>query len=155
MKTTYKEIETGIIQRTDIDGDTTTSYRPVKIGDTRTDTDSEGNETTVDLWQEALDSGNEVLLLTDDDKAKALAKQQLQELKAQVSKEKMKGVLFGSVMCSATAKDQFGLASIENRIKAGMEFNFYFENGSTLILNVDNVDAFEQVWYPFRMQFFP
>jgi hypothetical protein len=105
---------------------------------------------------ESLDlDGMEVEYLTNEDKAATLAEQELRELKAQHKKDKMIGVEFDGVMCSATAKDQFGLSSIEGRIRAGMEFNFYFENGNTLVLNAGNVDAFEQVWYPFRMSFFP
>lgn len=77
------------------------------------------------------------------------------EVRTNQSKEKMIGVKFNNVMCSATSKDQFGLSSIEGRIRSGMKFNFYFQNGNKLILNSDNIDAFEKVWFPFRMKFFP
>lgn len=80
MITIYKEIESGLIQRTDVDGDTTTSYSPVRVGDNRTDTDSEGNETTVDLWQEALDAG--AVMLSDESKAATLAESNRQAAKA-------------------------------------------------------------------------
>ena len=67
MIITYKEIETGVIQRTDINGNTTTSYRPI-------------TEANTDKWQEALDAG--AVMLSDEDKAATLAEQTRQSAKA-------------------------------------------------------------------------
>lgn len=152
MNTTYKEIETGVMQRTDVDGETTTSYMPFKQGDTRTDIDDEENETVVDLWQEALDAG--AVLLSDEDKAATLAEQAAQLAKVEASAAKLSGVEFEGVMCSATAEDQHGLADIEAVVRAGMAINFHFENGAKLVLTTDNIDAFRAVWFPFRLSFF-
>lgn len=145
---TYTEIESGVMNWREGD----TIGRSFNNGDTRTDTDDEGVETIVDLWQEALDAG--AVMLSDEQKAATLAEQQAQALKAQHAKDKMIGVEFDGVMCSATFKDQVGLSSVESRIKAGLTLNFEFENGNVVNLNADNVDAFEAVWFPFRMSFF-
>lgn len=151
MITTYKEIETDVMQRTDIDGETTTSYMPFKQGDTRPDIDDE-NETVVDLWQEALDAG--AVLLSDEEKAAKLAEQAAQLAKIEDAAAKLVGVEFDGVMCSATAEDQHGLADIEAVVRAGMAINFHFENGTKLALATDNIDAFRAVWFPFRLSFF-
>jgi len=65
------------------------------------------------------------------------------------------GIEFQGVMCSATAEDQWGLASIESVVLAGMPVNFKFANGNSLVLNQDNWAAFRNVWLPFRASFFP
>jgi len=83
-----------------------------------------------------------------------VAEREKREAEARQSIDKMTGVKFDGVMCSATAKDQFGLASLESRIRQGMEFNFVFENDEKLRITPDNIDAFEAVWFPFRMSFF-
>lgn len=67
---------------------------------------------------------------------------------------KYTGVEFNGVMCSATAEDMWGLASIRAWIAAGNSANFYFENGNKLKLTADNIDEFEAVWLPFRQAFF-
>lgn len=72
-----------------------------------------------------------------------------------VREQKLAGVLFNGVMCSATADDMFGLASIKPYVKAGMSINYYFDNGNSLLITPDNIDAFEAVWFPFRQSFFP
>lgn len=71
---------------------------------------------------------------------------------------KLVGVLFQGVMCSATAADQSGLAAVLLAIQLqGSEFRptrFYFENGNTLVITLQNYQAFTSVWLPFRQSFF-
>lgn len=71
---------------------------------------------------------------------------------------KLVGVLFQGVMCSATAADQNGLASVLLAIQLqGAAFQptrFYFENGNTLVISLANYEAFIAVWLPFRQSFF-
>lgn len=82
-----------------------------------------------------------------------------EELDAQakevVREQKLTGVLFDGVMCSATADDMFGLASIKPYVKQGVSINYYFDNGNSLLITPENIDAFEAVWFPFRQSFFP
>lgn len=68
--------------------------------------------------------------------------------------KKMQGVEFEGVMCSATAEDMWGLASVKDFVTAGNSVKFYFENGSVLTLTPENMAAFEAVWVPFRQRFF-
>lgn len=71
---------------------------------------------------------------------------------------KMVGVEFEGVMCSATEKDQNGLAAVLMAIQfQGATFKptrFFFENGNTLILSLSNYESFASVWLPFRQSFF-
>lgn len=67
---------------------------------------------------------------------------------------KLQGIEFEGVMCSATKADYWGLGVAFETIKAGLSTNWNFENGSTLLLTPDNIDAFKAVWLPFRMSFF-
>lgn len=71
---------------------------------------------------------------------------------------KMVGVEFEGVMCSATEKDQNGLAAVLMAIQLkGSQFKptrFYFENGNTLIITLANYQAFADVWVSFRQSFF-
>jgi len=67
---------------------------------------------------------------------------------------KLTGILFEGIMCSATAQDMWGLASIKDWIALGNSTNFKFDNGNTLILTPTNVAAFEATWVPFRQSFF-
>lgn len=71
---------------------------------------------------------------------------------------KLIGVEFEGVMCSATAQDQDGLAAVLLAIQLqGAAFQptrFYFDNGSTLIITLENWQAFASVWLPFRQSFF-
>lgn len=67
---------------------------------------------------------------------------------------KLAGVEFEGVMCSATAEDMWGLTSVRSWVMAGNPTNFKFDNGSVLTLTVDNMEAFEAVWAPFRASFF-
>lgn len=66
----------------------------------------------------------------------------------------MRGIEFENVMCSATAEDMWGLASIKPYIQAGNSTNFHFDNGTILKLTPVNLAAFEAVWVPFRQSFF-
>lgn len=68
--------------------------------------------------------------------------------------EKRKGIEFDGVMCSATAQDMWGLNSVKSWVASGNTVNFHFDNGNTLELTAENIDAFEAVWIPFRASFF-
>lgn len=67
---------------------------------------------------------------------------------------KLAGVEFEGVMCSATKEDMWGLASVKDWVRGGSSTNFNFDNGNTLTLTPQNIDAFEAVWIPFRASFF-
>lgn len=68
---------------------------------------------------------------------------------------KMVGVEFDGVMCSATARDMFGLSAVIPYIKQGLDLPaFHFQNGNTLKLTQQNVGDFESTWIPFRASFF-
>ena len=77
-----------------------------------------------------------------------------QKVKSTNEALKLQGVEFEGVMCSATAEDMWGLASIKSFIEAGNSTNFHFDNGSILRLTPQNIAAFEAVWVPFRQSFF-
>ncbi|MDX5413413.1 MAG: hypothetical protein LPK02_10245, partial [Rhodobacterales bacterium] len=66
---------------------------------------------------------------------------------------KLIGIEFEGVMCSATAKDQNGLAAVLMAIQLqGATFRptrFFFENGNTLVISLENYEAFAAVWLPF------
>ena len=68
--------------------------------------------------------------------------------------QKLVGVEFEGVMCSATKEDMWGLSSVEPLVLSGTPVNFKFDNGEVLVLTADNVAAFQAVWVPFRMSFF-
>lgn len=71
---------------------------------------------------------------------------------------KLVGVEFEGVMCSAMAEDQHGLAAVLVGIQfqgAGfLPTRFYFANGNTLVISLENYQAFAAVWLPFRQSFF-
>jgi hypothetical protein len=71
---------------------------------------------------------------------------------------KLVGVEFDGVMCSATKDDQSGLTAVLLAVQLqGANFpptNFYFENGSQLVITKENVQSFMDVWIPFRQSFF-
>lgn len=71
---------------------------------------------------------------------------------------KLVGVEFDGVMCSATGGDQNGLTAVLMTIQAqGAAFEptrFSFENGSQLIITLQNCQALMDVWRPFRQSFF-
>lgn len=71
---------------------------------------------------------------------------------------KWAGIEFSGVMCSATAADQNGLAAVLLAIQlqgeAFQPTRFYFENGNTLDITLQNWQAFAAVWLPFRQSFF-
>lgn len=67
---------------------------------------------------------------------------------------KLKGIEFEGVMCSATKTDYWGLGVAFEAIKVGLATKWNFENGNTLVLTPDNIEAFKAVWLPFRMSFF-
>lgn len=64
--------------------------------------------------------------------------------------DKLTGVLFNGVMCSATAEDMWGLTSMYISISQGESELFEFDNGNELLLTPQNADAFMAVWRPFR-----
>lgn len=69
--------------------------------------------------------------------------------------EKLAGVEYNNIMCSATWKDQFGLTGHRMLLKEGINLPpFEFENGSRLLLTSENIDEFMAVWLPFRTKFF-
>lgn len=76
------------------------------------------------------------------------------QAKTASEEQKLFGVEFEGVRCSATAQDMWGLASIKDWVRAGNSTNFHFDNGTVLNLGPDNMDAFEAVWIPFRQSFF-
>jgi hypothetical protein len=71
---------------------------------------------------------------------------------------KTTGVEFDGVMCSATAADQNGLSALLMAIQfQGAAFQptrFYFENGNTLVISLENYQEFAATWLPFRQSFF-
>ena len=67
---------------------------------------------------------------------------------------KLEGIEFEGVMCSATAEDQWGLASIREHVLNGLKTNFKFSNGAVITLTPDNMLQLEAVWIPFRASFF-
>lgn len=73
---------------------------------------------------------------------------------AQKQTDKLVGVEFEGVMCSATAEDMWGLSAIKEWVAAGQTANFKFENGNTLAITPENYAAFQAVWVPFRASFF-
>ena len=76
--------------------------------------------------------------------------------KVREARLKLEGVEFEGVMCSATALDQFGLDSIERKIREkGKSYYFEFANDNKLLLTPDNIDSFEDTWVAFRESFFP
>ena len=84
-----------------------------------------------------------------------LTQAELDELAANKKREdKLAGVLFEGVMCSATAEDMWGLKSVEDYVAAGMDTPFKFDNGNVLVLTQTNMAAFQAVWVPFRASFF-
>jgi hypothetical protein len=64
------------------------------------------------------------------------------------------GVEFEGVMCSAFKEDQWGLSSVRAYVLAGSEIPFKFVNQNVIILNDENLAAFEAAWIPFRASFF-
>jgi hypothetical protein len=68
------------------------------------------------------------------------------------------GVEFEGVMCSATGQDQNGLVAVLLSIQMqGAAFpatRFWFDNGNSLIITLDNYQAFMSVWLLFRQSFY-
>jgi hypothetical protein len=71
---------------------------------------------------------------------------------------KLIGVEFEGVMCSATRDDQNGLIAVITAWQlsqtAFKSVTFYFDNGNKLVITKDNIQAFIAVWMPFRQSFF-
>lgn len=92
------------------------------------------------------------------EKAAAVAAKAAEDARRQADESakagKLAGVEFEGVMCSATKEDMWGLASVKDWVRAGSSTNFNFDNGNTLTLTPQNIDAFEAVWIPFRASFF-
>lgn len=80
--------------------------------------------------------------------------QAIDELNKQARFNKLIGVEFEGIMCSATSEDMWGLTSIKPWVESGNDVNFKFSNGNKLILTSANIAAFELVWSPFRASFF-
>lgn len=112
-----------------------------KWGEESTDDDGVTTRAEIDLYQHMIDSG--------------LPIQEYVAPEPTAAELKLIGVEYDGVMCSATAKDQFGLQGVRSYIERGFTPPpFEFENGNKYPINGDNVDAFEAVWLPFRMSFF-
>ena len=75
---------------------------------------------------------------------------------------KLSGVAFtdatdanaGTIMCSATKEDMWGLTSVQASVGMGNSENFRFDNGNVVVLTPTNAAAFLAVWAPFRSSFF-
>ena len=80
------------------------------------------------------------------------------KVKAAEQAQKMTGIEFEGVMCSATKDDQAGLLAVwMDYMSSPSEFQptrFDFTNGNALVLTEDNLPAFRAVWLAFRRQFF-
>lgn len=74
------------------------------------------------------------------------------------SLQKMIGIEFDGVMCSATSQDQGGLMAVLTAIQiqgAGFQpTQFQFENGNSLTITRANYQSFISTWLPFRQSFF-
>lgn len=70
--------------------------------------------------------------------------------------EKLVGIEFNGVKCSATRKDQDGLTSVFLGINSGFieKTNFKFSNGSTLEITSENLEEFAIAWTQYRQSFF-
>ena len=105
---------------------------------------------TVILWENRASTADEIAAID----AARLAEADL-EAKRQA---KLAGVEFGGVMCSATSQDQAGLTAVLLSVQMqGAQFpatRFEFENGSSLVIDLANYQAFAAVWVPFRQSFF-
>jgi len=86
--------------------------------------------------------------------AEELAAIEEQERQAAIKKQKLDGVEFDGVMCSATFRDQSGLLAAMQWVKAGGSTVFIFENDNKLEITPANIEAFYSVWAPFRAGFF-
>ena len=71
---------------------------------------------------------------------------------------KLTGIEFDGVMCSATRDDQNGIIAVVMAYQLqGDKFQpteFYFVNGSKVLLTTKNIQQFLSVWMPFRQSFF-
>ena len=84
-----------------------------------------------------------------------LTQAELDNLAANKKREdKLAGVLFEGVLCSAEAEDMWGLSSIQGHVASGLSVPFKFNNGNVLVLTPSNMAAFQEVWVPFRAGFF-
>jgi len=84
-----------------------------------------------------------------------LTQAELDNLAAKKKREdKLAGVLFEGVMCSAEAEDMWVLSSIQGYVASGLSVPFKFNNGNVLVLTPSNMVAFQEVWVPFRASFF-
>lgn len=69
---------------------------------------------------------------------------------------KLTGFEFEGVMISATGRDANGMLQVARAHDKGIlaPTMFYFENGSTLIINNDNFPTLEAEWSLFRTSFY-
>lgn len=113
------------------------------------------NVVTVDDEAGAFDiEGNEVDIDGAAVDNKAIELESACAAKAQKALDKMTGIEFGGVMCSAKSKDMYGLESVKDWVAAGNDTVFEFENGNKLTLTIVNIDAFEAALKAFRASFF-
>jgi hypothetical protein len=151
---TYKEIETGVIEWREIEGESTTIGLVIE-GQDRTRTNDEGEQETYSPWDELIDSGESIIRLTKAEKDKAKAEKDKANKKSEDRKLKQQGVKVFDVMCSATSEDQSGLLAVQAWLSSGgAPTVFRFANGNELELTADNYQEFAAIWMPFRQSFF-
>ena len=92
--------------------------------------------------------------LTEAQKTAIEADNAASQAKLAQAQEKLTGIEFEGVMCSATKEDSDGLLAALKWLEAGGETKFYFKNGNTLQLTQANYLEFQTVWMPFRQSFF-
>lgn len=113
------------------------------------------NVVTIDDEAGSFDSNNDTVVVDE-----SLVSSKTAELVAaqavinQNTADKLTGIEFGGVMCSAKSKDMYGLESIKGWVAAGNNTVFEFENGNKLSLTSANIDAFEAALKAFRASFF-
>lgn len=109
------------------------------------------------------DISNDYLLalgINDEGIAAIMADKEMYEAKLllieqeDAQQRKLEGIAFAGVMCSATKEDMWGLSAVDPLVKSGDTVNFSFSNGNELQLTLENIDAFNTVWWPFRVSFF-
>lgn len=93
-----------------------------------------------------------------EEEARRQAEAEAEARRAADRERKLAGITFEGVQCSATSADQSGLLAVLTAIQMqGAKFvptRFEFENGSNLVIHLDNYQAFMAAWLPFRQSFF-
>jgi len=151
---TYKEIESGVIEWREVDGESTTIGLVID-GREQTRTNAEGEQETYNPWNELMESGEPITRLTKAEKDKEKAEKEKANKKSEDRKRKQQGIEIFGVMCSATGEDQNGLLAVQAWLSSGgAPTVFRFSNGNDLELTTDNYQEFAATWMPFRQSFF-